>query len=201
MDVASLLDAFDRPESDLSSLHPALLNAMYLGACSVNGHPLERFKSHFLERTRFYMHQSLACADRLTHFLWASVILGAFLVREYRLAEAYAVVSACARFAIACGLETCGSNNASTVASTSHSISLLDPPSNEEDEGERTRLANAIFMMDRLIAHLGYFPRVFMAPLHPISSRDFSAMRDVPSHPPSYSVSARYLLLLMMVHN
>lgn len=213
MHIPHLLEAVKKPETDAISLHPALLNAIYLAACYVNGPPLERFTSFFLERTRHHMHQSLANADRLTHFMWASVILGSYYIRNFRLHEAYTIISSCARFAAACGLDVTGSradcpdsDYASldiydSAGAVIPSPCLLPPAADEADELERVRLSHSIYMVERCIALMGDFPSVFTtsALVFPYADDDGAVKRRTRDGPPSCSVSNMFLIYLRKV--
>ncbi|KAF8309024.1 hypothetical protein DL93DRAFT_1796444 [Clavulina sp. PMI_390] len=133
------------PSSHPDSIHPCLLNACYLGACTSNGgDSLAQFKPFFLRRTRHFLDRSLACADRITHFLWASLILAIFFAREHRLEESLVVSGATIRFALACGLELPGRSTQGN--NDSYPINYLLPPPMQKNESEdRIRLTFAIY--------------------------------------------------------
>lgn len=76
------------PPSHPSAIHPALMNAMYLAACSCAGGIFWDLEPVFLERTRRQLEEALAFADRLTHFLWGNVILTSYYLRYGRSVEA-----------------------------------------------------------------------------------------------------------------
>jgi hypothetical protein len=61
-------------------------------------------ESSFLKRTRDAMQQSLQSVDKLTHFLWASVVLASYYAHSARWVEASTTIATCARFGMACGL-------------------------------------------------------------------------------------------------
>lgn len=86
------------------SIHPALLNVIYLVACAIGGGSWSRLEPFFLARTRAHLEQSLALADRLTHFMWASVILATYYRLANRLLEAFNTMSASINFAVGFGL-------------------------------------------------------------------------------------------------
>ena len=157
MDLSYFFDQLSRPSNDPQSIHPALLNAMFLSACCVAGGRLGLFKRHFMDQTRATLQKSLKDADRLMHFLWASVVYGSFLTNTAHLKEAYAIISACARFAVACGLDGITVLNQMSAPE----YPLLPPPNNEDETKDRINLAHAIYMADRSLAMISGYPSVF----------------------------------------
>ncbi|KAF8311354.1 hypothetical protein DL93DRAFT_1478245 [Clavulina sp. PMI_390] len=132
------------PPSHPNSIHPCLLNACYLGACASNGGVLAEFKSYFVQRTRYFLQQSLTFADRTTHFLWGSLILAIFYVQEQRLVECVTVAETTARFALACGLNLPNQFRKEDNGSKGRE-SLLPLPKNKAETDERIRLAHSIY--------------------------------------------------------
>lgn len=186
MDVPRFLKLLLLPPAEPSSIHPCLLNSIYLAACCLSGGHLTRFEPYFVERTRHHLQESLAYADRLTHFLWASIVLGSYFARVHRLEESYVVISSASRFALACGLngsadETSTSRQAPTSptayddspspSSSNGSSSsvppsdsqqyLLPPPTDYTEALERIRLAHSMYLTDRSLAMLSGFPSAF----------------------------------------
>lgn len=161
MDVPRFLQLLTLPPDDPDSLHPALLNSTYLAACCLAGGRLAAFEPYFVDQTRHHLQQSLAFADRLTHFLWASIILGSYLARVHRLRESYVVISSASRFALACGLD--GSND-ETAGETEPDTGqwLLPPPKDYTEAIERIRLAHSIYLTDRSLAMLSGYPSAFV---------------------------------------
>lgn len=162
MDVPRFLQLLALPPDDPDSLHPALLNSTYLAACCLAGGRLATFEPYFVQQTRLHLQQSLAFADRLTHFLWASIILGSYLARVHRLRESYAVISSASRFALACGLD--GSNDETAADNTDPDTGqyLLPPPKDYTEAIERIRLAHSIYLTDRSLAMLSGYPSAFV---------------------------------------
>jgi len=166
MDVSRFLELLTLPPESPDSIHPCLLNSIYLAACCLAGGRLTTFESLFIERTRDCLQQSLAFADRLTHFLWASIIFGSYFARVHRLQESYAVISSASRFALACGLDGSESNeldsNSDDLRGSNQCRSLLPPPKDSTEVLERIRLAHSIYLTDRSLAMLSGFPSAFV---------------------------------------
>lgn len=157
MDVPFFLDLYARPSSDLTSPHPALLNAIYLAACRMLGGRYALFEPYFLETARAELIRALQDADRLTHFLWASVIVAAYLEMSNRITEAYATTSSCAAFALACGIDCVSPGDISRAATQP----IVPPPINSEEAHDRLNLAHAIYTMDRSLTVIAGLPSVF----------------------------------------
>ncbi|KAF8319985.1 hypothetical protein DL93DRAFT_1919289 [Clavulina sp. PMI_390] len=159
------------PPDDPKSVHPALLNAMYLAACWIVGDKLGSWQDYFLTQTRRHLQQSLAEADRLIHFLWATAILGSWYSLDGRMNEAYATVSGCARFSLACGLEMSQFYANVDVPQAP----LLSPPADLTEFLERIRLSHAIYILDRTLAMVCGLPSMFAMPLPGGPKSDASA--------------------------
>lgn len=161
MEFAHFFYRLTRPAEDPMSFHPAFLNAIYANACFFEGDELAAFAPYFARQTQYYLHESLAYADRLTDFMWASVMLGSYMIGIHSLDEAYAVVSACVRFALACGLD-----GAVPVTGDDSSprpqIPLLDPPLDNEEARNRMHLSRAIYSLDRTLVMIAGFPSAFV---------------------------------------
>lgn len=171
MDPPLFLNALSRPSTDPKSLHPALLSAIYLAACHILSFKYSALEPFFLNQTRAFLNSSLERANRLTHFMWASVILGSYLEMSCRLAESYATVSSCASFALACGLDCFGAEGSLRTAQ----FPILPPAENPDEEADRAHLVQAIYMMDRSLAIISGFPSVFItirSTTHPAFSCD-----------------------------
>lgn len=168
MDVSRFLELLALPPESPDSIHPSLLNSIYLAACCLAGGQLTKFEPLFVERTRHWLQQSLAFADRLTHFLWASIVLGSYLARVHRLQESYAIISSASRFALACGLDGSGldeldySSDGLAGGSDGTDKWLLRPPKDYTEVLERIRLAHSIYLTDRSLAMLSGFPSAFV---------------------------------------
>ncbi|KAF8304938.1 hypothetical protein DL93DRAFT_2233306 [Clavulina sp. PMI_390] len=160
VDVPRFLHCVTLPSSHPDSIHPCLLNACYLCACGSSRGGLTLLQPYFIKRTRHFLDQALMFTDRITHFLWASIILSCFLARERRLDECFAVAGAATHLASAFGLispqSSMGGQN------SRNGISLLPPPKDDIEVMDRIRLAQAIYMTDQtapvLGGHLPIFP-------------------------------------------
>ncbi|KAF8309002.1 hypothetical protein DL93DRAFT_1793902 [Clavulina sp. PMI_390] len=162
MDLDQFFRRLSLPPSDPESIHPCLLNACYLGACGSNRGSLTAFQPYFVQRTRYFLQQSLMFADRTNHFLWASVILASFFTRERRLVEALTVVGATTCFALACGLNLPGDPFMQWENSSSYvSEYLLPPPKCSAEADERIRLAHSIYIMGQALPVLCGHPPIF----------------------------------------
>ncbi|KAF9515056.1 hypothetical protein BS47DRAFT_1381714 [Hydnum rufescens UP504] len=142
-----LEEAMALPSSNPQSLHPALLNAIFLGACSCLGPEVRRHERIFLDRAREHLNQSLAFVDRLEHFLWASAILGWYWIKNGCIMQAHNISSSITRFAIACEL-----HEISNPAAHMEYTGLLGPPRDLFHIAERINLWWAIYILDRLIS-------------------------------------------------
>ena len=87
LDLVQFIDDLRLPVTHPRSIHPGLLNAMHLLACSVGG--MLSYEGYFLERARKQLDKSLAGADRLDHFTCGSLLVGIYYRRSGRLVESY----------------------------------------------------------------------------------------------------------------
>ncbi|KAF8317644.1 hypothetical protein DL93DRAFT_515399 [Clavulina sp. PMI_390] len=155
MDSSYFLRSLSLPSSRPESIHPCLRYACYLAACIMTGGRLTSLQPYMLAKTRHFLDQSLMFADRLTHFLWASMILTCCMVaRMRRLEEAFAIVSSAARLATACGLTRNGTTD------VQHNYLLL-PSKDEFEADDRLRLARSIYLTDQVLATLSGFSPTF----------------------------------------
>lgn len=177
--------------------HPCLVNAISLAACSSAGGRFAEFEAPLLERTRHHMYACLEYADRLTHFLWASVILASYYRQNARLLEASTTIATAVRFAMACGLP-----GLHRIASEDASIPLLPEPTTQDEYDDRVRqvmqgelhafpanlharlyrlirLSHALYMADRCFTSCTGWP----SSLPTINRLPFySSMRDEAAH-------------------
>lgn len=147
IELSVFFTALSYPSEDPRSLHPALLNAIYLATCWIVGGELDFLKEHFLAQTRYHLSKALETGDRLMHFLWANVILGNFFTFEGRLNEAYLTISSCLQFARACGMDVVHYRNKTPQAQTT----LLPPPTNSADAIDRARFSSVIYLLDYIL--------------------------------------------------
>ncbi|KAF8309037.1 hypothetical protein DL93DRAFT_2231218 [Clavulina sp. PMI_390] len=148
------------PSSHPDSIHPCLLNACYLAACTSNGSRLTSFAPSFLRRTRRFLQHSLMFADRITHFMWASIVLSVFFARERRLIESIATASATTRFAFACGLNLPG-NPVIEHDDSNTREGLLPLPKDQTEADDRVRLAHSIYLGVQAYPQLCGYPPTF----------------------------------------
>lgn len=108
------------------------------------------------------MENSLQNLDRLTHFMWANVIIGSFYTNSGRLVEAYAVISSLARFALACGLDGMTNlNQRPESGPNGYEFPLLLPPTSDVEAKDRKLLSHAIYLADRSLSMLSGLPSVY----------------------------------------
>lgn len=124
-----LLERHALPPSDPDALHPALLSVVHLSGCSAIGGSLLTHIRYLQRRTRELLHQSLAFADRLAHFLWAAITFFAWLGRSGFFKESAVTAISTTRFALACGL-----------VSHDEGPGVLHPPTTVEEAVDRTHV-------------------------------------------------------------
>ncbi|KAF8304862.1 hypothetical protein DL93DRAFT_2090045, partial [Clavulina sp. PMI_390] len=156
IDAPNFLRRVSLRPSHADSIHPCLLNACYLGACSGSGCEFGFLEPYFLRRTRHFLEQSLMYADRIPHFLWANLILGCYLARKRRLEECFSVISAATHLARACGLSI-----PSEMDEYDPAQYLLSPPEDEAMAMDRIQLAHSFYLMNQLLPVLGGPPPSF----------------------------------------
>lgn len=175
MDIAHFFDALARPPQDPASVHPVLSAAIHLAACRILGGRYSAFEPYFLEQARAYLSESLEHADRLTHFMWASVIMGSYLEMSCRLNESYVAISSVAQFALACGLD-CTKLGESTRAAQ---YPILPPPATLDEATDHAHLAHAVYMVDRSLAVISGLPSVFASPAYRHAYGDSDAAKEI----------------------
>ncbi|KAF8338866.1 uncharacterized protein EI90DRAFT_2423788 [Cantharellus anzutake] len=135
------------------TLHPCLMNSMYLLACYVGGGSMSSFEPVFVTRTRADLDASLAFVDRLVDFLLASTLLGVYFTRTRRYPEAYTTLSGAIRFAIACGLQPL-----TAAQHQGSSAGLLPLPRNDLEMIEQRRIWSALNVADRILTRESGLP-------------------------------------------
>ncbi|KAF8305631.1 hypothetical protein DL93DRAFT_2232963 [Clavulina sp. PMI_390] len=106
------------------------------------------------------MQQSLADADRIPHFLWASSILGIFYAKERRMVEAAATVRALSGFASAYILPFVG-DVASGSGNAFPGDILLPAARDDVEEEDRIRFAYSMYFGQRLFSQLSGLPLTY----------------------------------------
>ncbi|KAF8304866.1 hypothetical protein DL93DRAFT_414445 [Clavulina sp. PMI_390] len=155
MNVSSFLQHLSLPPSHPESIHPCLLNACYLGACIVSKGSLNTHQHHFVRRTRHFLEQSLMFADRIPHFLCASMILGSHFIMSRRVEEAFAVISSAARLASACDF----TREHNAVLDSGRIV--LQPWRAEREVADCMELEYSIYIADQSLAIISGYPTTF----------------------------------------
>lgn len=120
------------------------------------------------------MAEALRTADRLTHFLWASLILGSFFALEGRMNEAYVTVSSCVELAIACGLDVVYYRHRTRLVQNP----LLPPPADSGESIDRATLSRATYILDRTLAMIHGTPSAFSGANGPYTRSTLDAKAD-----------------------
>lgn len=131
------------------------------------------------------MAEALRTADRLTHFLWASLILGSFFSLEGRMNEAYVTVSSCVELAIACGLDIVHFRHRTRLVQNP----LLPPPADTAESIDRATLSRAIYILDRTLAMIHGTPSAFSGASGPYTRSALNVEADQNGAPSSFSVT------------
>ncbi|KDQ16052.1 hypothetical protein BOTBODRAFT_266530 [Botryobasidium botryosum FD-172 SS1] len=140
--VSRLQEQAALPPDHPHSLHPALMNAIYMLACHYGSGSLSAYEPIFLKRVRISLYQSLSIGDRLFDFVRAYALTGLYYYYKGRLSEGHFHTSAAARFAIGCGLHKITPRNPSILG-------LLDPPRDNIELGDRIHTFWFLFIVDR----------------------------------------------------
>ncbi|KDQ21259.1 hypothetical protein BOTBODRAFT_25682 [Botryobasidium botryosum FD-172 SS1] len=185
LNVARLRTALELPSGHRDALHPALLHAVLLNGCLYAELPLRRYEKVFLQRTRYYLNQSLLAGQKLFDFLCASALLGNYFYVRGRLREGYLHTSAASAFALACGLHTIGS-----LCLDSQIPNPLIPPCGSVAElGDRINLFWSLFSSDHTGSLFVAWPRTIsdkgVSTLWPSPSADYESGRALLQPPGS----------------
>ncbi|KAF8311565.1 hypothetical protein DL93DRAFT_2208478 [Clavulina sp. PMI_390] len=149
--------------------HPCLMDAIYLLACYISrDDSVRQYEAGLLSRARQGLCESLEHSDRLWNFVQASTLIAFYLYQNGRFIEAYHQTCQVARFAVSCGSHQISSpfmsdpkNRESTAAArtqapwtvTNMSVrragSMLEPPKDQIEIGERILAFWHIFLLDR----------------------------------------------------
>ncbi|KDQ07871.1 hypothetical protein BOTBODRAFT_38432 [Botryobasidium botryosum FD-172 SS1] len=137
------------PSSHPNSLHPVLLNSIYLLACTFSPVPgIQALESRFLARTRRHLALALAQPNRLFDYLLASLIVARYYHYRARSLEGHLAVQTAARFAVGCGLHRIRSRSCDEMK-IELARTLLGPPSDAIELGERINTFWIIFTMEK----------------------------------------------------
>ncbi|KAF8309905.1 hypothetical protein DL93DRAFT_1689920 [Clavulina sp. PMI_390] len=156
MDVSHFLHCLALPLDHPESIHPCLRHACHLAACNVIGGRFALLEPYFIDRTRYFLHQSLMFVDRVPHFLWASLLLGYCLAKKRRLEESYVIFTAACQLATACGLYEHADHRAPP------STPLLPPPRNPIEAMDRIWLVHSLYLGDQALSAISAFPGSFV---------------------------------------
>ncbi|KDQ10710.1 hypothetical protein BOTBODRAFT_57914 [Botryobasidium botryosum FD-172 SS1] len=150
--VPRFLESLSLPEDQ--GPHPAYIDTMCLIACAFSRKPhLQKFEEKLLLQARHNLDQSLAQADRLLDFIRASSLLARYYGFRARFVEGYTTITACARFALACGLHKIASRvEINSDKWTTSPATLLAPPVDFIDLGDRINVFWMVFMLERTFA-------------------------------------------------
>lgn len=112
------------------------------------------------------MAASLEDVDRLTDFLWASVVLASYYAIDGRMVEGYTTISAAAAFALACGLDIVTYRRTSPAMLKQQRAVLLPEvePDDLDEINNRARLSRGIYITSRTLAMVGGWPSVSAVP-------------------------------------
>ncbi|KDQ15275.1 hypothetical protein BOTBODRAFT_65632 [Botryobasidium botryosum FD-172 SS1] len=137
------------PPSHPNSIHPALLNAMYLLACVYTTSPdIQALEPQFLAETRQHLPTALAEVDRLFDYLIASVLIARYYNHRTRSLEGHLAIASAARFSVGCGLHKIRSRSYDEMK-VELATSLLGPPKDMIELGERINTFWGIFTIDK----------------------------------------------------
>ena len=132
------------PSDHPNSIHPALLNSLYLAACCISGGQTSGYESRFLNQARMESEHALAFVDRLVDFMWASVVLASYYLRRGRIVEAHNMILGTVGFAMAVGLHR--------APGTLGPESIILPPADEIEKHDRVVLWYALTQLEASIS-------------------------------------------------
>ncbi|KAF8323292.1 hypothetical protein DL93DRAFT_672230 [Clavulina sp. PMI_390] len=184
MDLSRFFDMLQRPPDDPKSIHPSLLYAIYVVACAISGGRAAEQCDYYCIRARAEMTNSLRDLDRLTHFLWASVVLGSYGTNCGRITESYVYLSTAAQFAVALNLRPSTTLRGRPLRPDESSI-LLPPSTDPEEDLDRYNLSRALYMAERAISMVTGLPTVIsdqpddLAAAHPAPTVANGALNEI----------------------
>ncbi|KDQ14231.1 hypothetical protein BOTBODRAFT_354104 [Botryobasidium botryosum FD-172 SS1] len=127
--------------------HPALINALILRACTSPATPIRQYEPIFHERLHRSLTDSLSKADRLLDFVRASALTAYYYYGKNRWVEGHHHLSSTIRFAAGCGLHAIPPLSA---VIRPNCLSMLNPPHDLLELGERINTFWMLFCLDRL---------------------------------------------------
>src|SRR5258708_27066245 len=144
------------PLTHPDSIHPALLSAIHLAACSIGGSMLSGYEPLFLSHTRSHLDHSLAHVDKLVHYMWASVILISYYMRVGRVIEAHNISSDTVSLAVGAGIHGSVRMDEQREALLGELFAL--PPADAVENLERVNLWYALVLCETSIGLSTGFP-------------------------------------------
>jgi len=171
---------------------------MCLIACALSRKPhLQKFEEKLVAQARQNLDQSLAQADRLLDFIRASALLARYYGFRARLVEGYTMIAACARFTLACGLHKITSRiEINSDKWTSSAATLLPPPADFIELGERINVFWMVFMIERVFASGNHFTSAFLdeeiETLMPIPMSYYEMPRQILAAFPKHTIMSLY---------
>ncbi|KAG9010932.1 hypothetical protein FRB94_009412 [Tulasnella sp. JGI-2019a] len=143
---------------------PGLLNAMYLLGCNTSNQPsLTEHEEYYLARTRRMQADSLSDPSvPLLQWMQASSLVATYLLRRGRLLEARQELSGTIQLVMGCGLHKIKSSvwqaPDPTIQQHVSSDSMLSPPKDNVELGERILLFWMVWYSDHVCALLSGLP-------------------------------------------
>ncbi|KAG8897174.1 hypothetical protein FRB99_008387, partial [Tulasnella sp. 403] len=139
--------------------HRAMLEAIYLIACSFTDHlppddphSLVKHEAHFLDRARKALADCLAYTDHFLDYLKASDLVASYLYTRGRFLEGYHQQCGATRLAISCGLHRIKTPiyDSNTILTQSPRTVLLEPPKSQVELTDRIMTWWKIYLWDKI---------------------------------------------------
>jgi hypothetical protein len=155
------INRFQASINSPDSPHPALLNAIYALACHFSHSPvLSPHETRFVDRALKSVSTALEASDRLVQVIQASCLLAILFFTKSRLLEGYYHAGAAARLTVGLGLhqisipewsspEASPASSASSGSPSAVGSSILPPPIDSIELGERILTFWQVFNLDR----------------------------------------------------
>ncbi|KAF8312125.1 hypothetical protein DL93DRAFT_2229250 [Clavulina sp. PMI_390] len=156
--IPYLVHHFPLPPSDPASIHPCLRNACHLAACSVIGGRWSSLEPYFAAKTRAFLDKvlMLPTPEHIIHFLWASILLASYLMRERRVEESFTTIASACSISSAFGLLS--TYNLEYFKEHHPGHPLLPAPTTEAEALHRIWLLHSIYLTDHSLSALTGLP-------------------------------------------